>query len=143
MEQEYSIPRKEERISMHIIPLSTTRQQLQIVDTTFVVKPEETMFEGEMQHDDDEPNGTYRAGNQNFGSHLYINQPETLLIDSQPNIPARLCFSPTMLQEATQLPEDDVYERSSSSSNYSESQSHRGTVKTLLLPIDQNRTRMN
>ncbi|CAF1148711.1 unnamed protein product [Adineta ricciae] len=141
LEQEYSVPRKEERVSMHIIPLSTTRQPLQIVDTTFVVKPEETMFEGEMQHDDDEPNGTYRAGNQNFCSHLYVNQPETLLIDSQPNIPTRLCFSPTMLQEATQLPEDDVHEQSlSQSSNYSDSESHRGRVKTLLLPIDQNRT---
>ena len=140
MEQDYSVPRKEERFSMHIIPLSTNRQPLQIVDTTFVVKPEETMFEGEMQHDD-EPNGTYRARNQNFHSHLYVNQPETFLIDSQPNIPARLCFSPTMLQEATQLPEDDVHEQSS---NNSDSESpHRGTVKTLLLPIDQNRTRMN
>ncbi|CAF0857254.1 unnamed protein product [Adineta ricciae] len=141
LEQGYSVPRKEERVSMHIIPLSTTRQPLQIVDTTFVVKPEETMFEGEMQHDDDEPNGTYRAGNQNFCSHLYVNQPETLLIDSQPNIPTRLCFSPTMLQEATQSSDDNVHERSlSPSSNYSESEHHRGTIKTLLLPIDQNRT---
>ncbi|CAF4379486.1 unnamed protein product, partial [Adineta steineri] len=51
-QQEYSIPRKEERFTTHLIPLSIVRQPLQIVDTTFVVKPEETMIDGEIQNDE-------------------------------------------------------------------------------------------
>jgi hypothetical protein len=113
---------------MHIIPLSTTHQPLDIVDTTFFVKPEETMI------DDYEPNGTYRAPIQHYHSHLPVPQPETSLIDSQPNLPARLCFSPTILQDATISPEDNINEQLSPSSDNEE------RCKKILLPIDQNRT---
>jgi hypothetical protein len=106
MQQEISILRKEEQFSMHILPLSAPRQPLEIVDTTFVVKPDETLI------DDDEPNGTYRAPYHRYRSHLLVPQRETLLIDSQPKIPARLCFSPTILQNTTVSPEDDINEES-------------------------------
>jgi hypothetical protein len=84
---------------------------------------------------DDEPNGTYRARNQHYRSHLPVPQPETSLIDSQPNIPARLCFSPTILQDATILPEENINEQSSS-----ENENNEERFKTILLRIDQNRT---
>ena len=81
---------------MHLIPLSTARQPLKLVDTTFVVKPEDMLIDGV-----EEPNGTYRAGNQRYHSQFLLAQPEVSLLDSQPNIPARLCFSPTILQDPT------------------------------------------
>jgi hypothetical protein len=86
--------------------------------------------------DDNEPNGTYRAPNQHYYSHLAVPQPETSLIDSQPNLPARLCFSATILQDATISPEDNVNEESSSTDN----EKNEERFKTILLPIDQNRT---
>jgi hypothetical protein len=92
---------------MHILPLSVPRQPLDIVDTTFVVKPDETLID-----DDYEANGTYRAVNQHYHSHLRVPQRETLLTDSQPHKPARLCFSPTILQDGTIAPEDDMNEES-------------------------------
>jgi hypothetical protein len=138
IQQECSLLRKEERFTMHILPLSTARQHLEIVDTTFVVKPEETMIDGEIQNDDDddEPNGTYRAPNQHYHSHLLVTQPDRLLIDSQPKLPTRLCFSPTILQDATDSADDDNHEQSSSSNNENNEQ----PIRTILLPIDQNRT---
>ncbi|CAF0974640.1 unnamed protein product [Adineta steineri] len=145
-QQEYSIPRKEERFTTHLIPLSIVRQPLQIIDTTFVVKPEETMIDGEIQNNDeedddnDEPNGTYRAPNQYCHSHLCVNQPETFLIDSQRNIPARLCFSPTILQDVTDLPEDDTHEQSSSSPPSSKNEKNEESMHKILLPVNQNRT---
>lgn len=126
IEQENSVPRKEAEFSMHILPLSTTRRPLEIVDTTFVVKPDDTII------DYDEPNGTYRAPNQYYHSHLPLPPPDISLLDSQPNIPARLCFSPTILQEATILPEDNADESSLSD--------HEERFKTVIIPRDQNRT---
>jgi hypothetical protein len=110
-----------------MIPLSATHQPLDIVDTTFVVKPEDTIIDN-----DDEPNGTYRDPNQHYHSHLPVPQHETSLIDSQPNIPARLCFSPTILQDATISPEENINEQSLSE--------NEERFKTILVPIDQNRT---
>jgi len=86
--------------------------------------------------DDDEPNGTYRARNQYYQSHLSVPQPKRSLIDSQPNIPARLCFSPTILQDATISPEDNMNEQSLSFDN----DNNEERFKRILLPIDQNRT---
>jgi hypothetical protein len=125
-DQENSVLRKAEQFSIRIIPLSTTRQPLEIVDTTFVIKPEETMI-------DEEPNGTYRACHQHYHSHLRVPQPETSLLDSQPNIPARLCFSPSILQDETITPDENINEQLSSSDN-------EERFKTIFLPIDQNRT---
>lgn len=147
------MPRKAERYSMHLIPLSTSRQPLKIVDTTFVIKPEETVIKGHIQSDedaddddddeeDDEPNGTYRATHPYFHAQLLVAQAPRILIDSHPNIPARLCFSPTMIQDVSELPGNDSHE-STSPSAYEHEQQSRGMVKTLLLQIDQNRTRMH
>lgn len=74
--------------------------------------------------DDDEPNGTYRA-------HPHHRQPdqETSPVDSQPHIPARLCFSPTILQEATLVSE--------------ENDANDERFKTIVVPIGQNRLRTN
>ena len=116
---------------MHILPLSTTRQPLDIVDTTFVVKSDDTMMDA-----DDEANGTYRAPNQHYQLYLPVPQGERSLIDSQPNIPARLCFSPTILQDATFTPEDNLNEQS-----LYENEKNEERFKTILVPIDQNRTR--
>ena len=144
LEEEFSVPRKAERYSMHILPLSISRRPLEIVDTTFIVKPEETIVEGDIlpddDDDDDEPNGTYRAHNPYYHSHLLVTQPGRLMIDSQPNIPTRLCFSPTMIQDASELPGDETRESSPSATPHRE-ETNRGTIKTLLLQIDQNRTR--
>ena len=126
VERENAVLRKEEQFSIHIIPLSTARQPLKIVDTTFVVKPDDTMIDG-----DDEPNGTYRAPNQHQYSQLPIPHGEASLIDSQPNLPARLCFSPTILQDAT-ISGENINEQSLSENDE--------RFKTILLPIDQNRT---
>lgn len=117
---------------MHILPLSTTRQPLEIVDTTFVVKPDDTII------DDYEANGTYRAPIQHYHSHLPIPQPDTSLIDSQPNIPARLCFSPTILQDPTISHEDNINEQSSDDDDDDDNNEER--FKTVLIPIDQNQT---
>ncbi|CAF0724966.1 unnamed protein product [Rotaria sp. Silwood1] len=137
-DQETSILRKDGRFSIHILPLSTVRQPLEFVDTTFVIKPEETMIGGEIQHDEyyDEPNGSYRAPNQQYHSYLAVTQPDTLLIDSQPNIPPRLCFTPTILYDATVSHEDDVNEQSSSLTH----KKNKTTINTIFSSIDQNQT---
>ncbi|CAF2744583.1 unnamed protein product [Rotaria sp. Silwood2] len=137
-DQDNSILRKDGRFSIHILPLSTVRQHLEFVDTTFVVKPEETMVGGVIQHDDyyDESNGTYRAPNQHCRSYLAVTQPETLFIDSQPNIPARLCFTPTILYDRTVSLEDDINEQSSSLSH----ESNKKTINEIFSSLDQNRT---
>ena len=111
---------------MHLIPLSTTRQPLKLVDTTFVVKPEDMLLDGV-----DEPNGTYRAVDQRYHSQFVNAQPETSLLDSQPNIPARLCFSPTILQEPTTAVGENMDEQSM----YENDERFR----TILLPVDRNR----
>ncbi|CAF1093902.1 unnamed protein product [Rotaria sordida] len=143
-DQDISVLRRDERFSIHILPLSTARQPLEFVDTTFVVKPEETMINGEIQNDEyyDEPNGTYQAPpNQQYHSYLTVTQPETLLIDSQRNIPARLCFTPTILHDATVSPEDDINEQSSSSSSSSlNHEKNKKTINTIFSSLDQNRT---
>jgi hypothetical protein len=127
VDQENSVPRNHDQFSMHIIPLSVPRQPMDVVDTTFIVKPEDTIIDNY-----DEPNGTYRAHNEYYHSHLLVPLPETSLIDSQPNIPARLCFTPTILQEA----DEDANEQSSS-----ENENNEERFKTILLRADQNRTR--
>ena len=108
-----SIPRKHERVSMHLLPLSSNRQPLAIVDTTFVIKPEETMIDGEMNDETtDEPNGTYRAPKTHYRSRLPVFQFENSLLHTHPNIPARLCFSPTILHEADSSSESSTDEAS-------------------------------
>lgn len=111
---------------MHLIPLSTARQPLKLVDTTFVVKPEDTMIDG-----DDEPNGTYRALHPRYYSQLVVPPPDASLLDSQPNIPARLCFSPTILHEPTMAVGENVNEQSSCENDE--------RFRTMLVPIDRNR----
>jgi hypothetical protein len=82
----------------------------------------------EMHDDNDDPNGTYRA-RANHYHHLYL--PERTLIRSQPHIPARLCFSPTILQDATVSPEGDIDESSSDNEK---------PIRKFLQPVDQNQT---
>jgi len=99
---------------------------LDFIDTTFVVKPEDTLIYG---GDDDEPNGTYRAHPPAHHHHHRQLGPETSLVDSQPHIPARLCFSPTILQEPTIVSE--------------ENEANDERFKTIVVPIAQNRLRTN
>ena len=108
------MPKKVERLSIHLVPLSAARAPLDIVDTTFVIKPEEMTMEGEL-HDDDEPNGTYRAATGYPRSHA-----ELSLMHCRPNVPARLCFSPTLLHDGTLSPEVGF------------------EADAVLLPVDQN-----
>ena len=124
-----SIPRKHERISMHIRPLSSNRQLLQIVDTTFVIKPEETMIDGDMNDDTtDEPNGTYRAPKTQYHSRVPVSQSETSLLHTHPNIPARLCFSPTILQEASNSSDSSTNEESPTFARVQQRKDHHLTL---------------
>ena len=111
---------------MHLIPLSTARQPLKLVDTTFVVKPEDTMIDG-----DDDPNGTYRALHQRYYSQLMVPLPDGSLLDSQPNIPARLCFSPSILQEPTTGVGENFNEQSTCENDE--------RFRTMLVPVDRHR----
>ena len=102
MNLDYSIPRKRERMSLHLLPVSSNRPRLEFVDATYLVKPEETFLGHDLNQDEmnQEADGTYRA--QKVCYQLYepqINHDQSMF-DSHLNIPARLCFSPTILQEA-------------------------------------------
>jgi hypothetical protein len=105
---ENSIPRKHEKFSVHILPSSVNRQPIEIVDRTFVIKAEGiNVNEDVHDHAHDDINGTYRAPNNLPYFHLHSCQQETSLFDPQPNIPARLYFSPTILHEATDISKHD------------------------------------
>ena len=104
------IPSKEERFSV-IIPLTSARRTLPVVDTTFVVKLEETK--------------TTEANQSNPVEVAPIESLPTLEAEatssySQPKPPARLYFSPTLLQD------DDEPE----------------LIPPVLSTIDQNRSSM-
>lgn len=83
------IPSKEERFSV-MIPLTSARRTLPVVDTTFVVKLEETR--------------TTEANQSNPTEVAPIESIPTMEVEatssySQPKPPARLYFSPTLLQD--------------------------------------------
>ena len=121
MSHETSVMRKHGGISFHILPLSTNHPPSKIVDATFVIKPEEANLFGEILYPlRDEANGTYRANNLQYLHDPLVCQGETSLLDYQPQIPARLCFSPTILHDATGVsPENHAEEESSASSTSS------------------------
>ncbi|CAF4215888.1 unnamed protein product [Rotaria socialis] len=137
--QDISVFRKDDRFSMNMLPRNTIRQPFEIIETTFVVKPENTLMDGEIQNIefDDEANGTYRAPHRQYHSYLAVTQPNPLLTDTQPNIPTRLCFSPTMLQDATVSNEDDTNNKTSSSST---NENNKVLMNAIFTSLDQNRT---
>lgn len=140
---EQSVFRKDDRFSSHILPLSAVRQPLKIVDTTFVIKPEEIIMDVDIHNDDDEPNGTYRAPGHENHSYLSVPQPDTLFMDTQPNFPAGLCFTPTILQDRTGSQENDIYEHASSSSSLASGCEKNKTGTNIIFPsLYQNRTSM-
>lgn len=113
---EHSILRKHEQASFQILPLSANRPPLKIVDTTFVIKPEEANLYGELLYTlRDEANGTYRAMNPPYLHDPLMCQGEMSLLDPQPQIPARLCFSPTILHDPAGSPQKYSDEDCSSS----------------------------
>ncbi|CAF4012559.1 unnamed protein product, partial [Rotaria magnacalcarata] len=136
--QDISVFRKDDRFSMNMLPRNTIRRPFEIIETTFVVKPTNTLMDGEIQNIeyDDEANGTYRAPHRQYHSYLSVTQPNPLLTDTQPNIPTRLCFSPTMLQDATVSNEDDTNNKTSSSSN----ENNKVLMNAIFTSLDQNRT---
>ncbi|CAF2257834.1 unnamed protein product [Rotaria magnacalcarata] len=135
--QDISVFRKDDRFSMNMLPRNTIRRPFEIIETTFVVKPTNTLVDGEIQNIeyDDEANGTYRAPHRQYHSYLSVTQPNPLLTDTQPNIPTRLCFSPTMLQDATVSNEDDTNNKTSSSSN----ENNKVLMNAIFTSLDQNR----
>ena len=84
------IPSKEERFSF-IIPITSARRTLPVVDTTFVVKHEESR--------NTEPNKSYHTEEVVPIESLPTAEVETTASYSQPKPPARLYFSPTLLQD--------------------------------------------
>ena len=118
MTHERSILRKYEQASFQILPLSANRLPLKIVDTTFVVKPEEANLYGELFYPlRDDANGTYRAINPPYPHDPLVCQGEMSLLDAQPQIPARLCFSPTILHDPAGSPDKHADHESSSSTS--------------------------
>jgi len=83
------IQSKEEQFSI-IIPLTSARRTLPVIDTTFVVKLEESR--------NTEPNKSYQVEVPSIES-LPTTEVEATPSYSQPKPPARLYFSPTLLQD--------------------------------------------
>lgn len=117
---------------MDVLPRNTLRQPFEIIEATFVVKPEDTINDGYA-------NGTYRAVNQQYDAHLTITQPDTLLMDTQPNIPARLCFSPTILQDVSASHNDDESNEQTSSSSSSSNKQNPKPMNIIFPSYQQNR----
>ncbi|CAF1569453.1 unnamed protein product [Rotaria magnacalcarata] len=87
------IQSKEERFSV-IIPLMSARRTLQVIDTTFVVKSEQSTMT--------EPNDSYHDEVVPIES-MPTNDIEMAPSYSQPKPPAHLYFSPTFLQDNEEL----------------------------------------
>ncbi|CAF3614172.1 unnamed protein product [Rotaria socialis] len=94
---------KEERFSV-IIPLMSARRTLPVIDTTFVVKIEQsTMTEpNDLYHDEVAPNDSYHDEVVPIES-IPTNDVEMAPSYSQPKPPAHLYFSPTFLQDNEEL----------------------------------------
>lgn len=131
MSHETSVMRKHGGTSFHILPLSTNRPPSKIVDATFIIKPEEANMYGEILCPlRDQANGTYRAINPQYLHDPLMYQGETSLLDYQPQIPARLCFSPTILHDETGVSsENHAEEDSSSTSTFSPKQAQIPIIK--------------
>ncbi|CAF3903403.1 unnamed protein product [Rotaria sp. Silwood2] len=132
------IPSKEERFSV-ILPLTSARRTLRVIDTTFVIKIEESktiesneslhdeVVTLESHHDDILPNESHHdevVPNESYHDEVMpIESIPTTNVEitpsySQPKPPARLYFSPTLLQD------------------HEESE----PIQTVLSNIDQNQT---
>ncbi|CAF2876353.1 unnamed protein product [Rotaria sp. Silwood2] len=132
------IPSKEERFSV-ILPLTSARRTLRVIDTTFVIKIEESktiesneslhdeVVTLESHHDDILPNESHHdevVPNESYHDEVMpIESIPTINVEitpsySQPKPPARLYFSPTLLQD------------------HEESE----PIQTVLSNIDQNQT---
>jgi hypothetical protein len=114
------IQSKEERFSV-IVPLTSARRTLPVIDTTFVVKLEESKntTANPSPHVEIIPIEYLPTAEVIPIESLPIAEVETIPSDSQPKPPARLYFSPTLLQD------DDEPE----------------LLPPVLSAVDQNRTR--
>ncbi|CAF3772410.1 unnamed protein product [Rotaria sordida] len=93
------IPTKDERFSV-ILPLTSARRTLPVIDTTFVVKVEEskTSESNELNHNEILSHESYHDEVIPIES-IPITNVEITPSYSQPKPPARLYFSPTLLQD--------------------------------------------
>jgi len=127
MEVEHSIPTKQERFSL-VIPQIESRQLLPPTDTTYFVKLEETVTQNETNHSSCQ----MAAIPSQSSASLSRSQAAASPVFSQPNPPARLYFSPTLLQEEG---EDQV-----DLEDEEEIEVPAPPVTNLLSPIDQNQS---
>ena len=131
--------RKGEQSSMLMVPTGAIQQPLEMIDTTFVLQSEAKLYDDEIENgsddddDDDECNKTHRIPEKQNYLHIPGNEPETMWINSQRNMPARFCFSPTILRDASASYKGYVNEQSSSPN-------HKQNEKSINTILDENQT---